>query len=173
MSADSGRRTTVEVYLVSRVEWSRGLGGSFVGPAPRFKVGYSADPFERLEQLKAASGHNLALWGVVLCGSVDAAARVERRCHDLLREHRRRGEWFEASVDEAWETISREFPDASLRLTTHYDVDLDTMRLVPPRPGAWSGVADGWHHYRAFKEHGLLEGPFAALGRASRPAEAA
>lgn len=154
---------SVDVYLIAQIEWKAMMVGQVVAPSQVFKIGYSANPFERVGQLRISSTKNMGLFGVILCRDEDAARATEANCHRLLRAFRGRGEWFRADVSRSWETLRGAYPTAAVWLTDWFDVDLDTMQVVPYPPGAWNGVSDNYRAYRDYKEHGVLSGLFASL----------
>lgn len=160
---------SVDVYLISQIKWQMMMPGQMVVPSGVFKVGYSENPFKRLAQLKHQSSRNLALFGVVICRDEEEARQVEAICHDALSAYRRRGEWFKCDHEVAWDTISGKFPASSLWLTRGYNVDLETMQIVPFPPGSWGGMSDNYHHYRDYKENGVMSGPCAELQKAAEP----
>jgi hypothetical protein len=55
----------------------------------RVKVGYSRDPWKRLQTLQVGSSGRLVLMGVIA-----AAAEIEKHVHHQLSEGRLHGEWF-------------------------------------------------------------------------------
>ncbi|CAH2601604.1 GIY-YIG nuclease family protein [Rhodovastum atsumiense] len=146
---------TTDVYLIAGVTWERLIRGQVVTHSNLFKIGYSANPFDRLKQVRANSSHNLALFGVILCENEQAAAEVEKGCHKALAGYRRRGEWFRNDVRQSWKHLIEIYPTGSIWLTDWYDIDLDRMQLAPFPPGAKFGVSDNYHAYARFKE-GLL-----------------
>lgn len=149
---------TIDVYLISRVQWQPMMLGQRVVPASIFKIGFAGDPFERMAALKTASAHNLALFGVILCLDIEMARSTEAECHGLLKQYRKRGEWFEGDVSHAWDILKRRFSDGALWLTPAYDIDLDAMQLRPFAKGAWGGISDNYHRYADFKKNGVVDG---------------
>ncbi|MCQ4162771.1 GIY-YIG nuclease family protein [Roseomonas sp. GC11] len=147
---EDSARPSVDVYLIAQLREEHRLFMSFAAPGDTFKIGYSADPFQRLKLLRSASAKNLALFGVLLCANETTARDAEQECHGLLQDMRWRGEWFRGSVADAWARIAARFTQA-VWLTDGYRVDLDKMKLVPFAMGAWGGISDNFHHYRAFK----------------------
>lgn len=62
--------------------------GAESGEGP-IKIGFSARPQERLNQLQTGSGHRL-----VIIGTFEASEEVEIELHSQFAEHRLHGEWF-------------------------------------------------------------------------------
>lgn len=154
------RLRTVDVYLIAQIEWAGVLYGCAIAPGESFKVGYSADPFVRVSQLKTASNRNLALFGIILCHNDADAMDAERAVHDILAPWRRRGEWFQGDARKAWLQVEERFP--ALWLTRYYTIDLESMRLVPfPRGrrahGGFMGFSDLWHWYHDLKTTGVVQ----------------
>lgn len=146
---------SVDVYLVAQVEWANlAAGPPTVAASNNFKIGYSANPFNRLAQLRVGASKNLEVFGVVVCSDEPSASKVEKECHTLLQDFRGRGEWFNVDIRLAWSRIERSFPKTAVWLTDFFTVDLDTMRLVPFKVGAFGGLSDNYHTYRAHKESG-------------------
>jgi hypothetical protein len=151
--------TTVDVYLIAQVEFVGGIGWPYVCPGPVFKVGYSANPFLRLAELKVGSAKNLALFGVILCADETTAQATEVAVHGVLAGQRGRGEWFSGDVEVTLGKISERFP--VLWLTRYYLIDLDLMRLVPFKRGVGAspshiGFSDAWHWYADIKSTGVV-----------------
>lgn len=71
----------------------------------RVKIGISADPIARRDNLQTASASRLKLVYVAAAKSDDAFA-VERASHRLLSQYRHEGEWFDISPDVAVAAIS-------------------------------------------------------------------
>lgn len=61
----------------------------FLTAPGRIKIGHTARPERRLAQLKAADMEPLEVLAVV-----NGSRNDERRLHDMLEDHRLRGEWF-------------------------------------------------------------------------------
>lgn len=146
--------TTVDVYLIAHVEFERVLYGVAVKPSDSFKVGYSANPFSRLRDLRTASAKNMALFGIILCPDKDIAERTEKAIHGMLRDQRGHGEWFKGNALDAWRMVGEKFP--CLWLTMYYTIDLDRMQLVPFRRGGGLGTSDSYHWYAELKETGKV-----------------
>ena len=60
----------------------------------RIKIGFSADPKSRLQQLQTGTPYELTLMGVV-----DGSLSLERHLHDTLADYRVKGEWFTAAPE--------------------------------------------------------------------------
>lgn len=80
---------SVRVYVISE---------SKRGPV---KVGISANPVARLNDLQGCNPRRLRLQYTSRPFERTEAMRIERLAHDLLSEHRLRGEWFRCWVGEA------------------------------------------------------------------------
>jgi hypothetical protein len=143
---------TVDVYLIAHVEFEPVLCGVVVKPSDSFKIGYSANPFSRLRDLRTASSKNLALFGIIMCPDRGAAERTENAIHEMLRNQRGRGEWFNGNAMDAWRVIGEKFP--CLWLTPRYTIDLDRMQLVPF--SRKSGYSESYHWYAELKETGRV-----------------
>ncbi len=144
--------TTVDVYLIAHVEFEPVMFGISVKPSNSFKVGYSSNPFSRLRELRAGSGKNMALFGVILCPEKAMAERTESAIHEILSGWRGRGEWFKGNAMDAWRVIGEKFP--CLWLTHRYTIDLDRMQLVPFSRS--SGYSESYHWYAELKETGKV-----------------
>jgi Meiotically Up-regulated Gene 113 (MUG113) protein len=61
------------------------------------KVGITKDPDKRLKALQTANSEELRLIGINLLPSksLKDALEIEKNVHDILREHRMAGEWFQ------------------------------------------------------------------------------
>lgn len=59
------------------------------------KIGISEEPWKRLQQLQTASSEPLEMLGTVDCKTRDYAEYGEEQTHDLLRDSRLSGEWFD------------------------------------------------------------------------------
>lgn len=70
------------------------------------KVGLSSKPTVRQRDIQTSNGHEILL---VFSMEIpdEIAANVERRAHWLLREYRRRGEWFAVKADIAIAAIEQ------------------------------------------------------------------
>jgi len=68
-----------------------GIGKIYFVAAPgRIKVGYTKQPERRLRSLQATDMEPLTTLGVI-----DGDRTTEKHLHEMLREHRLRGEWFQ------------------------------------------------------------------------------
>lgn len=108
------------------------------------KIGIAKDPAARLEALQTGSPEHLALVHTHMPEDFPADA-VERAAHDILRSMRRKGEWFEVSVEQAIDAIQ---------------AGLDRLRNPkPPRPETVDGpkAARAWRDKRGFTRDQLAE----------------
>lgn len=64
------------------------------------KIGVANNPEKRLSQLQTGSSGELRLFHSEPC-EADKASEVERRIHQELRPHRKKGEWFSIAVEQA------------------------------------------------------------------------
>jgi len=76
-----------------------------IGPldgAKSLKIGIARDLGERLMTLQIGNPEPLAFHGAFpVAGTNYDAKRVEYLAHDILRDHRARGEWFMCNADKA------------------------------------------------------------------------
>lgn len=84
--------TPLNVRLVRR-------GAAFVyilqdGTDGHIKIGWAANPFDRLKQLQTGNSRQLRLLYCEDLGSKCGAVRAERMLHKEFAGHRVRGEWF-------------------------------------------------------------------------------
>lgn len=70
-------------------------------PGGPVKIGWSTKPDERLVALRYAYGDQLEIVHTEAVDSAADALRVERECHDALRDQRLFGEWFDVTAEEA------------------------------------------------------------------------
>jgi hypothetical protein len=60
----------------------------------RVKIGYSKNPDRRLRELQTGSSRTLVIYSRI----EGVTKEAEREIHNLCREHRRAGEWFDMSL---------------------------------------------------------------------------
>lgn len=73
------------VYLIQNLETSR------------YKIGVSKNPNKRLAQLQTGSGEELKL---IHMFETDNARKIESALHNIYRQHKTMGEWFDLSISE-------------------------------------------------------------------------
>lgn len=66
------------------------------------KVGITSSLKNRLSQLRSASGLTIKVEATFEC---DRARAVEKAVHELLAAHRKHGEWFDVTPDQAREAV--------------------------------------------------------------------
>lgn len=75
------------------------------------KVGFAADTARRLMGLQIGCPDEMKLFHAIKV-TRGAATSVERGAHERLREHHRRGEWFNVTAEEAKAAILASVPEA-------------------------------------------------------------
>lgn len=71
-------------------------------PGP-VKVGIGSNPQKRLKQLGTGTPFQIGLVGAVMMPTRQIARLIERAFHDVFKEHRMHGEWFDMPPgDAAW-----------------------------------------------------------------------
>ena len=68
------------------------------------KIGITSNPVRRVNDLQIATPDKLDLLFFVRCKGV-VAQDIERHTHNLLRNYRTKGEWFNVPLDKAIDTI--------------------------------------------------------------------
>lgn len=92
------------------------------------KIGWSSNPQKRLMALQSANPHKLKLITAI---RVIDAAWVERRIFKLLAKAKRRGEWFNIDVTEAFIALSASIAKP-IRMNNTVDNASDRYRKLPP-----------------------------------------
>ena len=73
------------IYLIQNLETSR------------YKIGVSKNPKKRIKQLQTGSGEELKL---IHTFETDNARKIESALHNMYRQHKTMGEWFNLSLSE-------------------------------------------------------------------------
>lgn len=85
------------------------------------KIGFSADPYERMARLQTSTPDQLHLAFAIWFETQKAARKVEQFSHKRLAEKKIKGEWFLVDADEAIDAISHAVADAGQRFAAHCD----------------------------------------------------
>lgn len=105
----------------------------FIAAPGRIKIGWTTQPEKRLAQLRYTDMDELSVLGVI-----DGSRSLERRIHNLVDKHRRRGEWF-ADVPEVRAIVNDAIaghitdPENTATAAASYD-DIPDDVLLPEIP---------------------------------------
>lgn len=97
------------------------------------KIGYTDGPVRaRVSSIQTSSPHELKL-----IGDIDGSSDVEMELHELLKEHRARGEWFhpapivvETIENRLLQSLSNRSDDASEQADKDFDAITDRARVA-------------------------------------------
>lgn len=86
------------------------------GPGAPVKVGISNAPEKRLATINTASPFRVSLFRTFRLPNRNVAATLERMFHDVKKEHRLNGEWFQMEPTEAITGLSFAFAFAYIEI---------------------------------------------------------
>ncbi len=121
------------------------------GDESAIKIGYAANVKKRLASLQTGSPHELiVLWEFT--GLTEAEARkIERAAHKALADKRLKGEWFDATLDEAieavWDNINER--TYSARILSSFDLRgyLEPGNIATIRQASDQDISNGTQIY--------------------------
>ncbi len=81
------RETTTYIYIIAKKQ-----GGEFVAPV---KIGFARNPDMRLQQFKTSAPFPIGIFGCFATPSREHARTIESAFHQVQRDKRAHGEWFD------------------------------------------------------------------------------
>ena len=86
-----------------------------------YKIGIAYDIKSRLSTLQSSCPYKLKLIAVEHLSSDEKARMSEKHIHNLLKDHRVRGEWFDVSLDKLFSVLKLDRSQKGFKIPHHYN----------------------------------------------------